>query len=163
MVVSGLPCRSRWEAPETAHLVIQACGSANVWSPRCHSCVLRPSAVVSAGTPLTPPLLLLLLLPLPSPRKDRFIKETGTDRIFFFFFFLFFAVRFAGDFSRALCKVGEEGADKRKRWEDNICEWTGLGLSDTVRKAEEREKWWRLVVTSCGAPTVHEIMGQIDR
>ena len=32
-----------------------------------------------------------------------------------------------------------------------------------VRKAEEREEWRRLVVTSCGAPTVHKIMGQIDR
>ena len=52
---------------------------------------------------------------------------------------------------------------QRKRWEDNICEWTGLGLSDTVRKAEESEEWRRLVVTSCGAPTVHKIVGQIDR
>ena len=38
-----------------------------------------------------------------------------------------------------------------------------MGLSDTVRKEEEREEWRRLVVTSCGVPTVHKIMGQIDR
>ena len=38
-----------------------------------------------------------------------------------------------------------------------------MGLSDTVRKAEEREEWRRLVVTSCGAPMVHKIMGQLDR
>ena len=58
---------------------------------------------------------------------------------------------------------GRRRGRQRKRWEDNICEWTGLGLSDTVRKAEERGEWRRLVVASCGTPTVHKIMGQIDR
>ena len=58
---------------------------------------------------------------------------------------------------------GRRRGRQRKRWEDNICEWTGLGLSNTVRKAEEREEWQRLVVTSCGAPMAHKIMGQIDR
>ena len=32
-----------------------------------------------------------------------------------------------------------------------------------MTRSEEREEWRRLVVTSCGAPTVHKIMGQIDR
>ena len=52
-------------------------------------------------------------------------------------------------FSRALCKVGEEGTDRENDGKITS-EWTGLGLSDTVRKAEEREEWRRLVVTSCG-------------
>ena len=69
----------------------------------------------------------------------------------------------AKTFLQGTVQGGRRRGRQRKRWEDNICEWTGLGLSDTVRKAEEREEWRRLVVTSCGAPTVHKIMGQIDR
>ena len=36
---------------------------------------------------------------------------------------------------------GRRRGRQRKRWEDNICEWIGLGLRDTVRKAEERKEW----------------------
>ena len=69
----------------------------------------------------------------------------------------------AKTFLQGTVQGGRRRGRQRKRWEDNIGEWTGLGLSDTIRKVEEREEWWRLVVTSCGAPTVHKIMGQIDR
>ena len=69
----------------------------------------------------------------------------------------------AKTFLQGTVQDGRRRGRQRKQWEDNICEWTGLGLSDTVRKAEEREEWRRLVVTSCGAPTVHKIMGHIDR
>ena len=48
---------------------------------------------------------------------------------------------------------------RRKRWEDNIRDWTGLELSDAVRRAEEREEWRLLVARSCGAPTVPKTMG----
>ena len=48
---------------------------------------------------------------------------------------------------------------QRKRWEDNIQDWTGLKLSDAVRRAEEREKWRMLVARSCCAPTVPKTMG----
>ena len=65
----------------------------------------------------------------------------------------------AKTFLQGTVQGGRRRGRQRKRWEDNICEWTGLGLSDTVRKAEEREKWRRLVVTSCGAPAVYKIMG----
>ncbi|CAM4530358.1 unnamed protein product [Leuciscus chuanchicus] len=41
---------------------------------------------------------------------------------------------------------------QRKRWEDNIREWTGLELSDTVRKAENREEWNKLVAKSSVVP-----------
>ena len=61
----------------------------------------------------------------------------------------------AKTFLQGTVQGGRRRDRQRKRWEDNICEWTGLGQSDTMRKAEEREKWRRLVV--------HKIMGQIDR
>ena len=41
---------------------------------------------------------------------------------------------------------------QRKRWEDNITEWTGLELKDTVRKAECREEWRKLVVQTAKVP-----------
>ena len=37
---------------------------------------------------------------------------------------------------------------QRKRWEDTIKEWTGLGWNILLRKAENREEWRRLVVKS---------------
>ena len=40
---------------------------------------------------------------------------------------------------------GERGGQK-KRWEDNIREWTGLEFAKSQRAAENREKWRKLVV-----------------
>ena len=37
---------------------------------------------------------------------------------------------------------------QRKRWEDNIKEWTGLEGNSILRKAENRKKWRKLVVKS---------------
>ena len=54
---------------------------------------------------------------------------------------------------------GRRRGRQRKRWEDNIRDWTGLELSDAVRRAEEREEWRMLVARSCGAPTVPKTMG----
>ena len=45
----------------------------------------------------------------------------------------------AKTFLQGTVQGGRRRGRQRKRWEDNICEWTGLGLSDTVRKSEERE------------------------
>ena len=53
---------------------------------------------------------------------------------------------------------GRRRGRQRKRWEDNIRDWTGLELSDTVRRAEEREEWRMLVARLCGAPTVPKTM-----
>ena len=36
---------------------------------------------------------------------------------------------------------GRRGGIQRKRWEDNIRDWTGLELSDAVKRAEEQEEW----------------------
>ena len=33
----------------------------------------------------------------------------------------------------------------KNRWEDNIKEWTGMGLGDSLRAAEDREGWKILV------------------
>ncbi|GFO35504.1 eukaryotic translation initiation factor 3 subunit f [Plakobranchus ocellatus] len=44
------------------------------------------------------------------------------------------------------------GRRQKKRWEDNIREWTGLELSNTFRKAEDREEWKAVVWRSSAAP-----------
>ena len=41
---------------------------------------------------------------------------------------------------------------QKKRWEDNIAEWTGLKLREAIRHAEDREKWRELVYKSSAAP-----------
>ena len=46
---------------------------------------------------------------------------------------------------------GRRRGRQRKRWEDNITEWTGLGLSELVRRAEDRGEWRGLVATSSAA------------
>ena len=62
---------------------------------------------------------------------------------------------------------------QRKRWEDDIKEWTGLEWNVLLRKAENREEWRKLVVKSTvvpqrsarlrdrysGAPTVSQTTG----
>ena len=40
---------------------------------------------------------------------------------------------------------GRKRGRQKKRWEDKIKEWTGLQLSDTLRKAESLEVWRELV------------------
>ena len=37
---------------------------------------------------------------------------------------------------------------QRKRWEDNIREWTGLEFAKSQRAVENRKKWRKLVVKS---------------
>ena len=34
-----------------------------------------------------------------------------------------------------------KGARRRGRWEDNIKEWTGMRFGDSLRAAEDRERW----------------------
>ena len=54
---------------------------------------------------------------------------------------------------------GKRRGRQRKQWEDNFRDWTGLELSDTVRRAENREEWRMSVARSCGARTVSKTMG----
>ena len=41
---------------------------------------------------------------------------------------------------------------QKKRWEDNIEEWTGMGFGDSLRAAEDREGWKGIVATSSVVP-----------
>ena len=47
---------------------------------------------------------------------------------------------------------GRKRGRQKKRWEDNIAEWTGLKLSEAIRHAEDREKWRELVYRSSAVP-----------
>ena len=53
---------------------------------------------------------------------------------------------------------GRRRVRQRKRWEDNIWDWTGLEQSDAVRRPEKREEWRMLVARLCGAQTVPKAM-----
>ena len=44
-------------------------------------------------------------------------------------------------------KGGGRQGRQRKRWEDNIREWTGLEFGKSQRAMENREKWRKLVYT----------------
>ena len=37
---------------------------------------------------------------------------------------------------------------QKKRWEDNIKEWTGMGFGDSLRATKDREGWKGIVATS---------------
>ena len=41
---------------------------------------------------------------------------------------------------------------QKKRWEDNIREWTGLDFTRSKRAVQDREKWRELVVKSLWCP-----------
>ena len=45
-------------------------------------------------------------------------------------------------------KGGRRQGRQRKRWEDNITEWTGLEFAKSQRAVENREKWRKLVKSS---------------
>ena len=43
---------------------------------------------------------------------------------------------------------GRRKGRQKNTWEDDISEWTGLGLGEALRKAEDREEWRKVVVRS---------------
>ena len=47
---------------------------------------------------------------------------------------------------------GRRSGRQRKRWEDNIKEWTGLEWNIILRKAENSEEWKKLVIKSTVVP-----------
>ena len=49
-------------------------------------------------------------------------------------------------------KGGRRQGRQRKRWEDNIKEWTGLEFAKSQRAVENREKWRKLVSKSSVIP-----------
>ncbi|GFO33448.1 hypothetical protein PoB_005995300 [Plakobranchus ocellatus] len=46
---------------------------------------------------------------------------------------------------------GRRRGGQKKRWDENIREWTGLELRNTLRKAEDREEWKAVVRRSSAA------------
>ena len=54
---------------------------------------------------------------------------------------------------------GRRRGRQKRRWEDNIREWTGLTLGQATRKAEDRDVWRELIVRKSGAPTVQTTTG----
>ena len=49
-------------------------------------------------------------------------------------------------------KGGRRQGRQRKKWEDNIREWTGLDFVESQRAVENREKWRKLVAISSMVP-----------
>ena len=49
-------------------------------------------------------------------------------------------------------KGGRRQGGQRKRWEDNIREWTGLEFGKSLEAVENREKWRKLVARSSVGP-----------
>ena len=49
-------------------------------------------------------------------------------------------------------KGGRRQGRQRKRWEDNVIEWTGVEFSMSLRAVENREKWRKLVAKSSVVP-----------
>ena len=49
-------------------------------------------------------------------------------------------------------KGGRRQGRQRKRWEDNIREWTSLEFAKSQRAVEKREKWRKLLVKSSVMP-----------
>ena len=47
---------------------------------------------------------------------------------------------------------GRRQGRQKKRWEDNIREWTGLEFAKSKRAVENREKWRKLVAKSSVVP-----------
>ena len=53
---------------------------------------------------------------------------------------------------------GRRRGRQKKRWEDNITEWTGLKLGEALRKAENREEWRTVVARSTQEAGSHHLM-----
>ncbi|KAK2174777.1 hypothetical protein NP493_778g04017 [Ridgeia piscesae] len=59
---------------------------------------------------------------------------------------------FAKTILQGTVQGGRRRGRQKKRWEDNIPEWTGMTQGDAMRKTERREEWRELVVRSSVAP-----------
>ena len=54
--------------------------------------------------------------------------------------------------SQGTVKGGRRQGRQRKRWEDNIREWTGLEFGKSQRTVKKKEKWRKLVAKSSVVP-----------
>ena len=53
---------------------------------------------------------------------------------------------------RGRVKRGRRQGRQRKRWKNNIRNWTSLGFAESQRAVESRKKQWKLVVKSSAVP-----------
>ena len=53
---------------------------------------------------------------------------------------------------QGIVKGGKRQSRQRKRWEDNIREWTGLEFTKSLRAVENRDKWRKLVAKPSAVP-----------
>ena len=51
-------------------------------------------------------------------------------------------------FAKTILQGGRRRGRQKKRWENNIAEWTGLKFCDAVREVENKIKWRERVATS---------------
>ena len=58
----------------------------------------------------------------------------------------------AKTFSQGTVKGGRRQGKQRRKWEDNIREWTGLEFGKSQRAVENTEKWRKLVAKSSVVP-----------
>ena len=54
---------------------------------------------------------------------------------------------------------GKKRGRQRKRWEDNIKEWTGMDFASSTRAAENRTRWKGIVANSSVVPRQPSIVG----
>ena len=47
---------------------------------------------------------------------------------------------------------GRRRGGQRKKWEDNISEWTGRSIGRCTRECEDREVWRETISRSCAVP-----------
>ena len=55
---------------------------------------------------------------------------------------------FAKTILQGIVQGGRRRGRQKKRWENNVAEWTGLKFCDAVREAENKIKWRERVATS---------------
>ena len=59
------------------------------------------------------------------------------------------------------CTRERKRGRQKKIWEDNIKEWTGLDFNSSLRAAEDRQRWQKIVAdVSSGAPTTLMVPGR---
>ena len=58
----------------------------------------------------------------------------------------FLFIRSGQNILQGTVKGGRRQGGQRKRWEDNIREWTGLEFGKSQRAVENRKKKWRKLV-----------------
>ena len=61
-------------------------------------------------------------------------------------------IRFGQTILQSTVKGRKRQGRQRKRWEDNIREWTGLEFTKSQKTVKNREKWRKLVVKSSVVP-----------